>query len=68
MDHILDGQLEKLKTNHIDYYLLHSLARENWDKMLHLGVLEFSIVQNHQVKLSMRGFHFMEILIHSGQL
>jgi hypothetical protein len=41
MDHILDGQLVKLATSHIDYYLLHSLASENWEAMVHLGVLGF---------------------------
>jgi uncharacterized protein len=41
MEHILEGQLGKLRTDHIDYYLLHSLAQESWDKMLQLGVQEF---------------------------
>ncbi len=58
MDHILDGQLEKLKTSHIDYYLLHSLARENWDKMLHLGVLEFLDQAKSSGKIINAGFSF----------
>lgn len=41
MEHIIQGQLEKLNTDHIDYYLLHSLAKENWDTLVNLGVLDF---------------------------
>ncbi len=41
MDRILDTQLATLKTDHIDYYLLHSMARENWEKLNSLGVREF---------------------------
>jgi predicted aldo/keto reductase-like oxidoreductase len=41
MDRILDSQLERLRTDHIDYYLLHNLTRALWDKMKDLGVLDF---------------------------
>ncbi|MDD1701677.1 MAG: aldo/keto reductase [Methanoregula sp.] len=41
MDRILNRQLATLGTDHIDYYLLHSLAKESWEKMKNLGVLEF---------------------------
>ncbi len=41
MDRILKGQLATLKTDHIDYYLLHSLARESFMRLKKLGVLEF---------------------------
>lgn len=58
MDHILDGQLGKLRTNHIDYYLLHSLAQESWDKMLQLGVLEFLDQAKLSGKIINAGFSF----------
>jgi len=41
MDRILSGQLRTLGTDHIDYYLLHSLSKESWEKMKNLGVPEF---------------------------
>ncbi|OPX62821.1 MULTISPECIES: aldo/keto reductase [unclassified Methanoregula] len=41
MDRILDGQLAALKTDHIDYYLLHSLQPESFLRLKNLGVLEF---------------------------
>jgi len=41
MDTYLDTQLEKLKTDHIDYYLLHTLAGGSWDNLESLGVTDF---------------------------
>jgi hypothetical protein len=41
MDSYLDKQLEKLRTERIDYYLLHALNGLNWDKLADLGVAEF---------------------------
>ncbi|WP_406670665.1 aldo/keto reductase [Methanolobus sp. ZRKC4] len=41
MDRFLNAQLEKLNTDHIDYYLIHSLAGESWKTIQDLGVIEF---------------------------
>ncbi|MDD4482969.1 MAG: aldo/keto reductase, partial [Methanoregula sp.] len=41
MDRILSRQLATLGTDHIDYYLLHSMTGESWKKMRDLGVLAF---------------------------
>lgn len=41
MDRILGIQLKKLKTDHIDYYLLHGLDARSWKKLYDLGVLDF---------------------------
>ena len=36
---MLDEQLERLKTDHIDFYLLHALHKERWEHMRDLGVV-----------------------------
>ncbi len=41
MGKMLSGQLLKLQTDHIDYYLLHGLEEESWKKLQGFGVLEF---------------------------
>lgn len=40
-DKFLNEQLSRLKTEHIDFYLLHGLYSDRWGKMLQLGALEF---------------------------
>ncbi|WP_321494927.1 aldo/keto reductase [uncultured Desulfobacter sp.] len=41
MDEILDQQLEKLGVATIDYYLLHALEGDSWNRLKALGVIEF---------------------------
>jgi predicted aldo/keto reductase-like oxidoreductase len=41
MDRYLHEQLIKLRTDHIDFYLLHGLTEPFWEKLSSLGVLEF---------------------------
>ena len=40
-EHYLDIQLEKLQTDYIDIYLLHSLTVPDWTKVRDLNVLDF---------------------------
>ncbi len=58
MDRILDIQLKKLETDHIDYYLLHSLEFSHWKRLLELGVLEFLDSAKAAGKIINAGFSF----------
>jgi len=58
MDRILDIQLKKLKTDHIDYYLLHGLEANQWKKLSDLGVLEFLDTARASKKIRNAGFSF----------
>jgi uncharacterized protein len=58
MDRILDIQLKKLKTDHIDYYLLHGLEANQWKKLFDLGVLEFLDMAKVSGKIRNAGFSF----------
>jgi predicted aldo/keto reductase-like oxidoreductase len=41
MDTYLNAQLAKIKTDHIDYYLIHALDGDSWDRLESLGVADF---------------------------
>jgi len=41
MDRFLEKQLERLQTDHIDFYLVHGVTGPTWDKAAGLGVREF---------------------------
>ncbi len=41
MDKFLNEQLKKLDVDHVDFYLLHGLGKDRWEKLKGLGVLEF---------------------------
>ncbi len=58
MDRILEIQLKKLQTDHIDYYLLHGLEEDQWKKLFDLGVLEFLDSVKAAGKIRNAGFSF----------
>ena len=58
MDRYLAAQLEKLGTDHIDYYLVHSLDGTSWDNLARLGVREFLDQARMDGRITNPGFSF----------
>lgn len=58
MDKILDEQLAKLKTDRIDYYLIHALNGELWETAKHNGVIAFMDDALKKGKIINAGFSF----------
>ncbi|WP_321507535.1 aldo/keto reductase [uncultured Methanoregula sp.] len=58
MDKFLDAQLEKLKTDHIDYYLVHALVGDLWDAVRKLGVADFLDKAKADGRIRNAGFSF----------
>ncbi len=55
---IFEGQLKKLQTEYIDFYLLHSLDDSKWQKCLDLGLVDMCIELQKQGKIKYLGFSF----------
>lgn len=58
MDEILNSQLEKLGIKTIDYYLLHGLEGDSWDRLKKLGVIEFLETAKADGRIGNIGFSF----------
>jgi predicted aldo/keto reductase-like oxidoreductase len=58
MDRFLDAQLKKLATSRIDYYLVHSLTGNTWDRVAALGVAEFLEQAKSDGRIGNAGFSF----------
>ncbi|WP_026486453.1 aldo/keto reductase [Caldanaerobius polysaccharolyticus] len=58
MDKYLNEQLKKLQTDHIDFYLLHSLNKDHWNKYKDLNVFEWIDKVKSEGKVKNIGFSF----------
>lgn len=58
MDDFLNRQLRRLETEHIDFYLLHSLNRQTWKTVYESGVIEFLEHARNEGRIRYTGFSF----------
>jgi predicted aldo/keto reductase-like oxidoreductase len=58
MDRFLDQQLERLQTDHIDFYLVHSLTEDLWKKLSPLGITRFLDAALADGRIKHAGFSF----------
>ena len=56
---LLDTQLKRLRTDCLDFYLLHALDSERWPKMKALGVTDFleEMVEKGKIRFPSFSFH-----------
>ncbi|NLO05425.1 MAG: aldo/keto reductase [candidate division WS1 bacterium] len=57
-ERILDEQLKRLRTDHIDFYMLHSLIGPSWQRLHGLGVLGFLERALEDGRIRHAGFSF----------
>ncbi len=58
MDKYLNAQLERLRTDRIDFYLVHALVGDLWDTVERLGVAEFLDAAKADGRIGNAGFSF----------
>ncbi|PKM64126.1 MAG: aldo/keto reductase [Firmicutes bacterium HGW-Firmicutes-20] len=55
---MFENQLNRLQVDYFDFYLIHSLSKELWDKALKLGVLDYLLEMKKAGKIRQLGFSF----------
>ncbi|MBD5515751.1 MAG: aldo/keto reductase [Lachnospiraceae bacterium] len=58
VDRLLDEQLHKLQTDHIDFYLMHAMDKAHWDQMKEIGCIERLEKLREAGKIKYIGFSF----------
>jgi len=58
LDKYLDKQLEKLQVEKVDFYLLHALNAERWQKIKDLDIIEWGEKKKEEGKIEYLGFSF----------
>ena len=57
-DKLLNEQLCKLQTDHVDFYLMHALNHDSWKKVVDLGLLERAEAAKADGRVRHIGFSF----------
>ena len=55
---LFEEQLGKLQTDHVDFYLLHALDQERWDKILELDIIGEALKLKAEGRIRFLGFSF----------
>lgn len=63
MDRLLDEQLTRLRTDHIDFYLLHALTKGRWENLIKNDVFDFIDKAIKDGRVSNIGFSFHDDLL-----
>jgi predicted aldo/keto reductase-like oxidoreductase len=58
MDRYLNEQLERLQTDHIDFYLAHGLSKERWSHLESLGFIDFIEAAKKDGRITYAGFSY----------
>ena len=58
MQALLDEELSKLQTDHIDFYLMHGINREKWEYFRSIGAREFFEDMKREGKIRFKCFSF----------
>ena len=61
-DSILEEQLQKLQTDHIDFYLLHALNKERFEKIKNFHLIDHMLEARKAGKIRYLGFSFHDDL------
>jgi predicted aldo/keto reductase-like oxidoreductase len=58
MTHRFEEQLQRMQTDHVEFYLLHALNAERWHKLHDAGVLEWAHERIREGRIGYLGFSF----------
>ncbi len=58
MQALLDSELKKLQTDHIDYYLMHGINKEGWEYFKSIGAPEFFEEMKREGRIRHKCFSF----------
>jgi uncharacterized protein len=61
-DRLLNEQLTRLQTDHIDFYLLHALNRGSWAKIQKMDLLKYAAAAKADGRIRQLGFSFHDNL------